>query len=39
MNEDYFEKLYIANGINLSKMITDQEDNDIKGYNINDYSL
>lgn len=37
-NADYFEKLYVTNGINLSKMITDQEDEVLKGYNVGDYT-
>ena len=35
---DYFEKLYLANGINLSKNITEQENSDLKGYNIGNYT-
>ena len=37
-SNDYFEKLYLANGINLSKNITEQENNDLKGYNIGSYT-
>ena len=37
IKDDYFEKLYLANGINLSQKIVDSDNSKIQGYNYQDY--